>query len=176
MLTAVYFPSLLLVPGGVLLAKRPTLVAGTRSALAYGVKKCKPWADGMKEEYKVHNKEENKWYCRHVFDTLIRAQELVPTDHVVNQTWVPWDVAATAITFNVYTSPSNEVQYTTDPGVVHLGTVKLHLPEGWSEGLQSANDRKVKVTFTAGQAELQVTAEDVKSGKRVQASMDFIAF
>lgn len=166
---------LLLCPGGVLLAKRPTLVVGRRSALAYGVQTRALWKNGMREDYKVYDEEKGKWRCHNYFDLLIRAQELVSTDHTVCKTYAPVTKTQSHVTFPVYTSPSNEVQYTTDPCVVLLGKVELELPAGWSDGLRSADDRDLRVTFTAGQAELQVTAEDVMSGKKVAANMVFIA-
>jgi hypothetical protein len=127
----------------------------------------------MREDYKVYSEENKEWQCENAFDLLIRAQELVSTDHTVSKTYAPVSKTQSGVAFRVYTSPSNEVQYTTDPGVVLLGTVELELPVGWADGLRLASDRGVRVTFTAGQAELQVTAEDVMSGKKVAASMKF---
>lgn len=53
-----------------------------------------------------------------------------------------------SVTFPLYATRNEVGRYTREPGMRRVGYVKLDLSPGWSKGLASADDYKLKVGMT----------------------------
>ncbi|MEV4820530.1 hypothetical protein, partial [Micromonospora sp. NPDC049274] len=109
-------------------------------------------------------------YCDDIFAKFVLAGDIVEIGYEKSKIFFPTTDSQSALQINVCKASTRHALYTTDAGVAHVGKVSVdlkavrHLPK---------HEKSVRVTMHFGGTQIRVSAEVVKSGQRVEASIDF---
>lgn len=138
------------------------------SRLTYGCKVSQKFQAGDKEDKKFWSKDHQADYCNDCFDIFIEAGEAVKDGDRVHKTYFPLEKNQTEVRLEFYTSPNNQVRYIDEEGAKFIGEIVVELPDT-TDGLK----REVDVIVDFAGTEIKVEAEDKKSGKKYNTTLNF---
>ena len=150
--------------------KDPSLIAGRRAAVAYGVETGRKWVQGIDDdEHKEWIEEAGYYRVGKVFRKFVAPGQLLEPGESITHNFYPVYVGQNEVQFNIYTTKKDKAKYISDPGMVKVGTCTLKLPEP----CRDPDQQSICCTMVFGQAELKVNAVDVASGKEVATTLKF---
>ena len=141
-------PIVAVLHGAVLFGHDQQVIAERLSAYTYGVSKLEKLNtddDGAVAPRFRHN----------VFDTFVRVNQSVGVDDAVTRRYQTCEPGQLRVTFGVYRSKQEHVEYTTDDGVDTCGQIEIKLKSHREDG-----HGFVDVTMKFGRTEIEVTAKD----------------
>lgn len=163
---------LVVLKGAVLFGHTPTIIMSRILRFSYGTKVC------MEFDPEVHKKEkkftiDGKDMCRDCFSVILKAGTEVKLGHVeagVYSTSSPFQLIAAV---EVFCSPLEEVQYIDDEQCFKLGEINVCLLEGLIKNEENEpRNHTIFVMYIFGNTELQLTAIDDASRKRISCYLD----
>ena len=157
------------VKGAVFFGWNPEAILVRKSKFSYGIQTCKDFEEGTDSTDRKVIDDDGKFQCDNVFDTLVKEMQEVEIGATIRKTYFPSVHNARTIALPVYYSAKREVKYTDENGCIFLGVLSVPMPD-----LTGDKARQVKVLVKFGGTEFQVDAEDITSGKKVNASFDFL--
>ncbi|MET9295821.1 hypothetical protein [Streptomyces sp. NPDC003077] len=154
--------------GAVHYCYNPTLLRARRAKYTYGCGMCKKFVRGDPREH-LEIIDGEKW-CTTRFKKFVTANQEVPVDHEVRETFLPTRKEQDAVRFDLYSTYDHSPRYITDPGVKKVGTLSIslrgamHLPR---------DQRRVILCMTFGQGDVQVRAVNAHTGTEATTSIEF---
>nr|CAD7408489.1 unnamed protein product [Timema poppensis] len=164
--------SLTILRGAVQFGLDPTVVQVRRSKQTYGVGVLKRFVHGVHPTEKMVTKDDVEW-CSDVLDQFVTVNQPIRIGENVTRRYTPALSSQTSIVINIYCADSDEVEFTTDPGVRQCGTLKLDLPYQLSDGASVRREIQTRMVF--GGTEVKASALDISSGLCVNVELDFLA-
>ena len=170
--TSIFAPEeaeLAVVKGAVLFGWTPSAITTRRSKYSYGIENTPKFKVGIHLPPKKITDDDGIDRCKNIFDTLVAEMQEVEIGKVVRQTRNPIRYNQKKIRLKVYYSAHKGVRYTDERGCMYLGDILVPMPD-----VTGDKSRKVDVLVTFGETELHVDAQDRTSGKKMNASFDFL--
>nr|CAD7263953.1 unnamed protein product [Timema shepardi] len=164
--------SLTILRGAVQFGLDPSVVQVRRSKQTYGVGVLKRFVHGVHPTEKMVTKDDVEWCCD-VLDQFVTVNQPIRIGENVTRRYTPALSSQTSIVINIYCADSDEVEFTTDPGVRQCGTLKLDLPYQLSDGASVRREIQTRMVF--GGTEVKASALDISSGLCVNVELDFLA-
>ena len=121
-----------------------------------------------RKDKKYWSQAHNAWYCKDHFDIFIKAGDAVDIDKSVTRTYYPMEQNQTAVDLAFYATENKQVRYTDEQGVKFIGKIVVEMPDT-TDGLK----REVDISVYFGGPEIQVEAEDKKSGNKYNTTLSF---
>ena len=138
-------PIIAVLYGAVLFGHNLRAIAERRSSYTYGVSKLE----------KLHDESAVQKFRHDVFDTFVQVNQAVGVDEVVTRRYQTCEPGQMRVTFGVFQSKREHVEYTTDEEVEQCGRIEIKLKSRRSDG-----HGFVDVAMKFGQTEIEVTAKD----------------
>ena len=174
-------PDFAVIRGSVLFRKKPDIVRARKVDGTYGI------GASISFDPLIHNPEykwvddDGKVWCSHIFSTVVERGDLVCTEEVFTDIFVPSKHYQTSIRIEIYSTLEKDVWYTTGkkgrssgdttPVEIHkIGEFVVQMPD-----LTGDKKRKVDVTFDFSHTEIQVKGYDRTSGFEVKVTLDFLS-
>ena len=163
-------PQLAIIRGALEFAQDPTLLRARVMGKTYGVGTTRMF-DPEKHPQAKRVVIADIVYCSDMFSTLVKKGERVDVEDTRTHTFVPTDPDLTEISFPFYSTDKEDVEFTTDPGVVSENVRILISSPDTTKGL----DRELRLEVKFGGTELKVQVTDVESGNVETASIELVA-
>lgn len=151
--------------GAVLFGHKPSFIASRISRFTYGIKVNRAFnAELHDEKYKIVKNDIVK--CCKIFDVRMEKDTHVPAGTVVKKRYTS-NINENIASFQVFISDKKCPMYVFEDGCTPLGSVKIQI-------IDSSIIHTFEVELVFGNTELNLTAKDINSGKRVEANFDLI--
>lgn len=160
---------LTILKGAVCFGIDPCIVAVRVSRLTYGVGVLNKWISSKHPENKRVRRDGVDW-CIDVFDKFVACGQSVALGDSVLRSYTPASRGQAECLLNLYCSEDADVEFTTNEGVRHCGTLRLFL-EGENE-LEKPREIQARMIF--GDTEIKANVIDLTSGRCVRANIDFL--
>jgi len=153
--------------GAVLYGHDPVTIVSRVAKCSYGIRVFRDFIEGTHPRDKKQNIG-SRIKCKDVFARHVKkGQELVVGEPQSSQRYTPLEADQLSLVFDIYTSPEEDPEYTTDVGCLHIGQLEVEVPD-------KGKDRGVWVKMIFGGTELTVHARNEKSGEESKATFDFL--
>ena len=155
------------VQGAVMFGKKPAKITQRVTSTTYGADCTRNFIEGFHPEEKkflVDGIEK----CHDIFNCFVKESEVVKVGERIKKTYNPLRPNRKTLSFGFYVASNPNTQYTTDPGVTKIGSLKVQSPDTWR-----GKDRDIEVSMYFGGTEITATAWDISSGNRAQTTLDF---
>ena len=126
--------------------------------------------------------------------TLLQVNQCVGIGETVIRSYTPVRQDQTSTIINIYSTERDDAEFITDRGVNHCGTLRLTLNTeddrllsefGYIERRDITGDaintdarytgrREIRASMLFGDTEIKVTAVDMRTGRTVNAGIDFL--
>ena len=136
-------------------------------AMTYGVACSRDFIEGVHPNEKKFVADGIE-KCRDVFSCFVKENEAVKVGQRIRHVFHPMSANDTEMKFGFYTSLTTDPQFVTDPGLAHIGNLKVQSPD-----TQRGRDREIEVSLYFGGTEITATALDVTSRNVEQTTLDF---
>ena len=174
-------PDFAVIRGAVLFRKNPDIVHARKVDATYGV------GANISFDPLIHNPE-YKWInddgeeeCSNIFSTVVERGDLVCTEELFSEVFVPVKHRQTSVSFKIYSTLEKDVWYTTGKrgkgsrvtapvDIRKIGEFVVQMPV-----LTGDKNRKIDVTFDFSHTEIQVKGHDRTSGNEVKVALDFLS-
>ncbi|XP_076468246.1 uncharacterized protein LOC143299036 isoform X2 [Babylonia areolata] len=195
--------SLAVLRGAVLFGLDPKVVSVRCARLTYGVGILNRFDPDKHPDQKRVHRDGTDW-CTDVFDRFVGINQPMALGTSITRRYTPARAGQLLIVLNIYSSVNPAPTFITDPGVSKCGTLYLDLRRsssssstavtttttttttttsdadsdlkgGEGEGSQGCPPREILAKMAFGDTEISVTALDVRTGKEVKASVDFLS-
>lgn len=155
--------------GAVLFGFDPRIISTRICKATYGVKTNSPFQEGV-DPFDKQVIEDGDVLCKDRFDKHVEIGQPAGIDEEFGeQIYVPVRPNQTAMKIEIWTCLYANPRYTTDPGCQYHGELTVQMPD-----TSGGKNRKVGVKMIFGKTELQVHAENKRTGQRVTAEFDFL--
>ena len=142
-----------------------------RSKYTYGCDSAMPFRKGIDPPAKIYvSKRDGIIYCDKRFSQFVSAGQAVGSDEAVTQIFTPMEDGQSGVDFDFYRSRKTYPQYTDEPGVDHIGTLRVDYGEMADRPI---DEKGVKVTMFFGDTMIRTRAILEASGESVEVELDF---
>lgn len=153
-------------------ALNPSTITSRRSRLSYGIRHCRPWSDdcpaGTKVEY---SQEDGGPRCNARFSKYITIGEDVEVESEAVHTFHPITRTQTSVAFDIFGVPRKDAKWTTEPGMVKVGTVEISI----KGTIHNAYDYDLRAVMKFGTATIEVRVTDMQTGMTARSEVVFSA-
>ncbi|EGG13692.1 hypothetical protein DFA_11453 [Cavenderia fasciculata] len=150
-------PSLSVVKGACRFGLRPSVITKRTIQRSYAVEvieEMTPEKHVGRQPYLVNGK--------------LYANNSVGIDEIVTRGYGPVSAAATSVNIAIFTSLLSDIKYTTEPGISFAAEIKIPVPPG-----DNLEDKSVIVTMKFGATEVFVSAIQIKTLQKIDATIEF---
>lgn len=166
--------NLTVIKGAVSFGIDPSVITVRRSKLTYGASVLHRFIRGKHPESKLVVREGVEW-CKDVFDVFVGADQVIRSGDVVIRQYIPATPSQKRITVDIYCTERHDPQFISDSDVKKCANICLDLSAEDARILSgSTGRRRIQTQFLFSDTEIKVTALDGTTGKRVDASIDFL--
>ena len=161
---------LAILKGAVLFGHNPLRINPRIAKLSYGYETTEPYDRRIHDPEHFHRFDGEKRCCD-IFRAIVEKGEKIYEGTERTKLVRPLEDDQDFMAFELFSKDGyldDPVQYTDEPDVTNIGRIEVKLP-GYGLG------RKVKVTFLFGGTEIDIKAENMRTGESVRASIDFLS-
>jgi len=160
-------PSMAIVKGSIKFGFNPTIISQRVAKCTYGLGRMRKFQIGDKEEYKYVTLD-GRVLCKNAFLEMIHALVPITRENChYRSSFVPVEKDQNSITVKMYKADSENIKYTTEPGVEKIAQLRVPMP---GEGL----DRTVEVTVDFSGTEIFASVKNLDTGETNFVSVDFL--
>lgn len=169
-------PEYAVMVGAVHLASDPSVIRSRRADLTYGIGISRVFDPERHRPDKRFQTPDGVWHCNDLYKVFVTRGEVVRAGQSVHTILTPLRATDREATINLYSTavpatPEEAVpEYVTDAGVQLEATVTLDISGSLH---RPRSDRDVRVTMVFGDNQIEFSAVDVHSGKRVSTQAEF---
>eukprot|EP00771_Trimastix_marina_P002380 gnl/Trimastix_PCT/3512.p1 GENE.gnl/Trimastix_PCT/3512~~gnl/Trimastix_PCT/3512.p1 ORF type:complete len:600 (+),score=70.04 gnl/Trimastix_PCT/3512:266-1801(+) len=160
-------PGMAVVQGALLFGQNPAIIVERRARLCYGVKystKVEEWME--LPEHARFFQEGESLYVADLFDKFITVDEPIPIHKSVSREFTPLSTSQQNASIELYSTPDPEAQFTRECARVSVPEINIRVAAGDTP----LHDRVLKVTLFFGLTNIEVKAEYVPTGQRMQVA------
>ena len=161
--------SIAVVQGAVLYGKQPLKISARIASVTYGAGCTRDFISGTHPESKKFYNDEGLAKCRDLFCLFVTEGQELGVGQKVSHIFNPLNHEDRYFKFRFYTSDHTDVEYTTEAGVVKIGSVTVQSPH-----VYKGKNRDIDVSLYFGGTEITASARDVSSGSVEKVKLEFL--
>lgn len=155
--------------GALIYGHRPRSIVERVLKYTYGVGTMVPFEAGKHPMSKRVVTTDKGYQCKDVFDKHVEKDQVVIVgEHQVRQSYFAIETNQSFLTFTVYASDLKNAEFI-DKGCFYVGGLDVDITDPDDD-----LSREVQVSLTFSGTEIIVAAEDKKTGKKYNATLDFL--
>ena len=166
--------------GAIIFRRNPEIIWSRKAESTYGDIVARPFDAGIHNPaYKILD-ERGEYYCRSLFRPFTEIGDTICADEVIQNTIIPFQSNQTHLDFTIYSSDkrAHDIWYAKDkagklvPELTEIGKLEFDLRD--IPG-RSKFDKRVIFTIDLSQTEIQLKAQQEKTGKEVKVVLDTLS-
>ncbi|XP_033724910.1 heat shock 70 kDa protein 12B-like [Pecten maximus] len=161
--------SLSVLKGAVINGHCPDTLSQRICKYTYGIEVHNPFGEDGYDKYPIINRD-GEIKCDNCFMTLAKKGLLVTIgESSVTQSVIVGYSLATSIPVMLFASTAENPKYVTDDSCQKIGEITLPMPD-----TSLGNERGANFSLYFGGSEIELTAEDIHTGRKINACFDFL--
>lgn len=160
-------PAFAVIRGAVIYKETPNVIKSRKVDATYGICVNANFIDGLHDRQYLWVDDDGVRRCKRIFSTVVEYGEVVGSEEVYKNTFLPVEHNQTAMTLSFFSSEKRDIFYVSE--ATQVGEIVLEMSDPTGD-----KEREVEVMFDFSHTEIQVQVFDQTSGKEVKTVLDFL--